>query len=156
MGWWALSSLWGVVLWGPVESCWAGGYVLVRYRLWRRRRKPEDAVCPGGCVFVQVDLKRWWPSRVPFAWVVVRGVEVDALLAGPAVVGQDGVRDSGVVVVRERVIRLRAVFKRGSNGCSQRPDVSVCHYAVQCCTGRGIRWPGVSLQDLRFVLGPVL
>ena len=36
--------------------------------------KAGDAVCPAGCVFVQVFLKRWWPNRVPLASVVVRDV----------------------------------------------------------------------------------
>ena len=127
-----------------------------RYRLRRCRAKAGDAVDSGGCVFVRVELQLWWPNRVPLTWVVVRGVEVDALLGGPAVVGQDGIRDGGVVVIPERVMGFRTVFKRGSNGRSQRPDVSIWHYAVPCCTGCGIRWPRVSLQDLCFVLGPVL
>ena len=88
VGWWALSSLRGVVLRGRVGFCWAGGYVRLRYRLRSRRPKAGDAVRPGGCVFVQVEIQRWWPNRVPLAWVVVRGVEVDALLGGPAVVGR--------------------------------------------------------------------
>ena len=86
---WALSSLWSVVLSGSVGFCWAGGYVWFRYRSWGLRPKAGDAVCRGGCVFVQVDLMLWWP-RVPFVSVIVRGVEVDALLDGPAVVGQAG------------------------------------------------------------------
>ena len=88
MGQWALSSLWGVALRGRVAFCWAGGYVWFRYRLRCRRPKAGDAVCSAGCVFVQVELQRWWPNRVPLAWVIVRAVEVDALLGGPAVVGQ--------------------------------------------------------------------
>ena len=138
MGWWAVPSLRGFVLRGPMGFCWAGGYVWLRYRLWRCRPKAGDAVRPGGCIFVQVALQRWWSNRVPVAWVVVRGLEVDALLSGPAVVGQDGVCDGGVVVVPERVVGPRAVFQRGANSRSQGPDVSVCHYVVPCCTGRGI------------------
>ena len=59
---------------------------------------------PGGCIFLQVELQRWWSNRVPLGCVVVRDVEVDALLSGPAVVGQDGVRDGGVIVVPEQVV----------------------------------------------------
>ena len=88
MGQWALSSLWGVALRGRVGFCWAGGYVWFRYRLRRRRPKASDAVCSAGGVFVQVELQRWWPNRVPLAWVIVRAVEVGGLLGGPAVVGQ--------------------------------------------------------------------
>ena len=36
------------------------------------------------------------------------------------------------------------------------PNVSVRYYVVPCCAGRGTRWARVCLQDLRFVLGPVL
>ena len=59
---------------------------------------------PGGCIFVQVELQRRWSNRVPFPWVILRGVEVDALLIGPAAVGQDGIRGGGVVVVPKRVV----------------------------------------------------
>ena len=87
----------------PPESLGAGGYVQLRYRLWRCWPKSCAAVRPGGCIFVQVELKRWWSNRVQFAWVIVRGVEMDALLIGSAVVGQDGVPDGRVVVVPEQV-----------------------------------------------------
>ena len=91
-----------LVVWAGVRVAWAfgallaGGYVWFRYLLWHGRPKAGDAVFPGGCIFVQVKLQRWWSNRV---------VEVDALLSGPAVVGQDGVRDGGVVVVPKRVVR---------------------------------------------------
>ena len=155
MGWWAVPCLRGFVLRGRVRFCLARGYVWLRYWLRRCRPNAGDAVRPVGCIFVQREHQRWWSNRVPHTWVVVRGVEVDALLSGPAVVGQDGVRDGRVLVVPERVVGLRAVLERGANGLSQRPDVSVWHYVVPCCTGRGIRWPRVSLQDLHFLLGPV-
>ena len=106
MGWWALSFLRGIVLRGRVGFRWARGYVWFRYMLRRRWPKAGYAVRPGGCVFVQVELQRWWPNRVPLVWVVVRGVEVDALPGRAALKGQDGVRDGGVVVVPERVVRL--------------------------------------------------
>ena len=73
VGWWALSSLRGVVLRGRVGICLAGGYVWLRYRLWRRQPKAGDAVRPGVCIFVQVELQPSWPNGVPLAWVVVRG-----------------------------------------------------------------------------------
>ena len=101
MSCWAVPSLRGFVLRARLGFCWAAGYVWLRYRLWRCGPKADDAVRPGGCIFVQVELQRWWSNRVPLAWVAVRGVEVDALLSGPAVVGQDDVRDDGVVVVPE-------------------------------------------------------
>ena len=91
------------------------------HRLRRRPPKAGDAVCSRGCVFVQVELQRWWPNRVPLGWVIVRGVEVDALLGGTAVVGQDGVRDGGAVVVPERVVPLRMVFIRGSTVVASAP-----------------------------------
>ena len=72
-------------------------------------------VRPGGCILVQVELQRWWPNRVPHALVVVRVVELDALLSKPAVVGEDGVRDGVVVVVPERAVGLRTVLERGAN-----------------------------------------
>ena len=75
----------------------------LRYCLWHCWPKAGDAVRPGGCIFVQVELRRWWSNRVPLAWVVVRGVETDALLSGPAVVGQDGVCEGRVVVVPKRM-----------------------------------------------------
>ena len=128
----------------------------LRYRLWHCGSKAGDVVCPGGRIFVQVELQRWWPNRVPLAWVMVRGVEVDALLSGPAVVGQDGVRDGGVSVVSKRVVGSGAVSERGSNGRSERSDVSLRYYVVPRCAGRGARRARVSLQDLCFVLGPVL
>ena len=128
----------------------------LRYQLWHCRPKAGDVVCSGGCVFVQVELQRRWPNRVPLALVVVRGVEVDALLSGRAVVGQDGVRDGGVAVVSKRVVGSGAVFERGASGRGQCSDGSVRYYVIPCCAGRGIRWSRVSLQDLRFVLGPVL
>ena len=158
MCWWAVLLLGQpvFVLHGRLEFRWAGGYVWFRFWFWHCRPKAGDAVCPGGCIFVQVELQRWWPNRVPLACVIVRGVEVDALLSEPAVVGQDGVRDGGVAVVSKRVIGSRAVFERGANGRSQCPDVPVWHYVVPCCAGRGIRWARVSLQELHFVLGPVL
>ena len=93
-----LSSLWRVVLRGRVGFCWAGGDVWFRYRL-RRRPKAGDSGSPSGCVILQVELQRWWPNRVPLTWAVVRSVEPDALLSGPAVVGQDGVCDGGNVIV---------------------------------------------------------
>ena len=133
-----------------------GGYVWLRYRLWHCESKAGDVVCSGGRIFVQVELQRWWPNRVPLAWVIVRGVEVDALLSGPAVVGQDGVRDGGASVVSKRVVGSGAASERGSNGLGQRSDVSVRHYVVPRCAGRGARRARVSLQDLCFVLGPVL
>ena len=113
----------------------------LRYRLWHCRPKAGDVVCSGGCVFVQVELQRRWPNRVPLAWVVVRGVEVDALLSGPAVVGQDGVRDGGVAVVSKRVVGSGAVFECGANGRSQCSDLSVWYYVVPCCAGGGPRGP---------------
>ena len=146
-------ELFGEGVWGFVEL---GGMCGSGIGCGAVGSKAGDAVCPGGCGFVQVNLKRWWPNRVPLAWVVVRGVEVDALLGGPAVVGQDGVCDGGVIVVPERVIGLRTFFEQGSYSRSQHPNFSVWHYAVPLCTGRGIRWPRVFLQDLCFVLGPVL
>ena len=101
MGWWAVPLLRGLVLVlrGRLGFRWAGGYVWLWYRLWHCRPKAGDAVCPGGCIFVQVEAERWWPDRVLLAWVILQGVEVDVLLSGPAVVGQDGVRDGRVVVV---------------------------------------------------------
>ena len=166
----------GVGGFGPFVGCWAvsllggpvfvsrgrlgfrrtGGYVWLRYWLWHCGPKAGDVVCSGGRVLVQVELQRWWPNRVPLAWVIVRGVEVDALLSGPAVVGQDGVRDGGVAVVSKRVVGSGVVSERGSNGRSQCSDVSVRYYVVPCCAGRGIRSARVSLQDRRFVLGSVL
>ena len=135
MGCRAVPSLRGFVLRGRVGFCWAGGYVWLRYRLWRCRPKAGDAVRPGGCIFVQVELQRWWSNRVPLAWVVVRGVVVDALLSGRAVVAPNGVRDGGVLVVLERVVGPREVFERGANSRSQRFDVSVWQYVIPCCTG---------------------
>ena len=105
-GWWAVPLLRGLVfvLRGRLEFCWAWGYVWLRYRLWHCWPKAGDAVCPGGGIFVQVELQRWWSHRVPLAWVMVQGLEVDALLSGPAVVGQDAVRDGGIVVVPKGVV----------------------------------------------------
>ena len=105
---------WGVpLLRGPVfvlrGRLWlyrAGGYVWFRYRLWHCRPNAGDAVCPVCCILMEVKLQRWWSNRVPLARCIVRGVEVDALLSGPAVVGQDGVRDGGVVIVPKRVVGI--------------------------------------------------
>ena len=106
MGWWAVSLSWGhvCVLRGRLGFCWAGGYVWLRYQLGHCWPKAGDAVRPGGCIFVQVEIQRWWSDRAPLTWVILRGVEVDALLSGPAVVGQDGVSDGGGVVVLKRVV----------------------------------------------------
>ena len=92
------------VLRGRLGLCRAGGYVWFRYRLWHSWPKAGGAACPGCCILVQVELQRWLSNRVPLVRVIVRGVEVDALLSGPAVVGQDGVRDGRVVVVPKRVV----------------------------------------------------
>ena len=62
VGQWALPSFWGVVLRGRAGFCWAGGYVWFRYRLRRPRPKAGDALCPGGCVFVQVEHQAGGPT----------------------------------------------------------------------------------------------
>ena len=108
VGWWAVPLLQVLVfvLRGRLGLCWAGGTVWLQYRLWHCWPKAGDAVCPGGCIFMQVELQRWWSNRVPLAWVIVRGVAVDPLLSGPALVGQDGVCDGRVVAVLKRVSGL--------------------------------------------------
>ena len=46
-------------------------------------------------------------NRVPFTWAVISCVEVNVLLDGPTVVGQDGVHHDGVVVFLDGVIWCR-------------------------------------------------
>ena len=61
-------------------------------------------MCPRGCIFVEVHLQCGGPHGVPLAWLVRCRVEVEVLLCGPAVVGQEGVHDGRVVAVVKGVL----------------------------------------------------
>ena len=144
------------VLRGSLGFRRTAGYVRLQYRLWHCRPKADDVVCSGGCVFVQGELQRQWPNRVPLTWVVVRGVEVDALLSGPALVDQDGVRDGGAAVVSTGWSGLEQssnVVRTVVASAPMSPSGTTSSHVVR---DLATLWARVSLQDLRFVLGPVL
>ena len=88
---------------------------------------------PCWCIFVEVNLQRGGPNRVPLAWVLGCSRGVEALLGGPAVVGQDGVHDGEVVAVLDPVF-----WRRVLNEVGRRANVPAGHQVFLCCAWCGI------------------